>query len=352
MTKFRRGHSKEKTFALSVVIPTTGKSPHLRGLLERLQRQVTDFSYEVLVVANLPSQALRKLVNSMGAHGRGTFDYLETGRLGVNLARNKGLERAHAPIVLFLDDDAILDDDGFLAAHRTRHEEHVDAVAIGGPYHLTQNASAVDRAYHEIAHAWLHRHTMGGHRTTQLLGGNMSLKKSELEAGHWSFDEQISFGGAETGLCVRISNAGRSMYFFDSLSIGHAPDLTIAVLRKKAFLQGAGANWRAREIPAPTFRYTNEFAVSQTNADRKIQRAQDLYRACFEFGWASAPFSVPNRNSPPTFNRLLFYTFLLRRQTPLRFLRRWHRRVYASVRTAWINGAKSRPPSTRSKTAR
>ncbi|CAN5587517.1 hypothetical protein BH10BDE1_BH10BDE1_32500 [soil metagenome] len=352
MKLIRRGSSSEKTFALSVVIPTTGKSPHLRGLLERLQLQVTEFQFEVLVVANIPSQALRKLVNSMGAHGHGTFDYLETGRLGVNLARNKGLERAHAPIVLFLDDDAILDDDGFLAAHRIRHDEHPDAVAIGGPYHLTQKASVLDRAYHEIAHDWLHRHTMSENRTTQLLGGNMSLKKDELKRECWTFDEAISFGGAETGLCLRISNAGRAMYFFDSLSIGHAPDLTIAVLRKKAFLQGAGASWRAREIPAPLFRYTNEFAAARTNADRKIQRAQNLYRACFEFGWASSPFSVPQRNSPPKFNLLSFHAFLLGRQTPLRFLRRLHRRTYASVRTAWINGAKSRPLSTRPKTAR
>lgn len=348
MTTFRRReNSPPKQFEISVVIPTVGKSPHLRGLLERIQRQTTDFSFEVLVVANIPQQSLRKLVNSMGAHGNGTFEYLETGRLGVNLARNKGLERAKAPLVLFLDDDAILDDDAFLAAHCLAHENHVDAVAIGGPYRLTPKASPWDRAYHDIAHEWLHRHTMSRERTTQLLGGNLSVKKRELIANHWSFDEAITFGGAETGLCMRITNAGRTMYFLEALEIGHAPDLTVSILRKKAFLQGAGASWRSREIATPKLRYVNEFATARAEADPEVRRAREIYRACFEFGSAKAPYSSKSQSTPPRFSLLGFYLFLLLSQAPIVYLRRLHRRIYASVRTAWINGARSRPLSTR-----
>lgn len=350
-TTRRRENTPPKQFEISVVIPTVGKSPHLRGLLERLQRQTTDFNFEVLVVANIPQQALRKLVNSMGDRGNGTFEYLETGRLGVNLARNKGLERAKAPLVLFLDDDAILDDDAFLSAHHKAHENHADAVAIGGPYRLTPKASTWDRAYHDIAHEWLHRHTMSRERTTQLLGGNLSIKKRDLIANNWIFDEAIAFGGAETGLCQRITNAGRTMYFLEALAIGHAPDLTASILRKKAFLQGAGANWRSREIAAPKLRYVNEYlneyAKAQPKPDPEVRRACEMYHACFEFGWTQAPYSLKFRATPPRFSAFSFYLFLLMRQRPSKYLRRLHRRVYTSVRTAWINGARARPLSTR-----
>jgi glycosyltransferase involved in cell wall biosynthesis len=347
MTSLRhRVSAPERRFEISVVIPTVGRSPHLRGLLERLQLQATNFDFEVLVVANIPQQSLRKLVGSMGAHGRGTFEYLETGRLGVNLARNKGLERARAPLVLFLDDDALLDDDSFLESHCEAHRKRTDAVAIGGPYRLTAKSSSWDLAYHRIAHEWLHHHTMSGERATQLLGGNMSVKKHELVANGWTFDEAIAFGGAETGLCLRITNAKRRMYFLDALAIGHAPEMTSTILRKKAYLQGAGASWRSRNIAAPKFQFVNEFATTPPESDPRIRRARELYQACFDFGWSKAPYDSKLQTTPH-FNLASYYVFLAMRKHPLAYLRRLHRRIYATVRTAWINGARSRPTSTR-----
>lgn len=323
---------------LSVVIPTLGKSPHLRGLLERLQRQTTEFGFEVIVVANIPQQQLRNLVNSMGRSGNGRFEYLETGRLGVNLARNKGLERAHASIVLFLDDDAILENDSFLSLHLQKHEANPEAVAVGGPYRLVPVHSIWDQAYHDVAHDWLARHRQSQDQTTQLLGGNLSLKRDIVFSRRWKFDEEIGFGGAETGLCQRISNANLKILFFDDLDIGHAPGLSRNIFCRKAYLQGAGAKWRDAQIPHPKLKFTNEFRVRAPQDTLALQHAHELYQSCFNFGWKSEPYKGANLlQAPPSFNWFRYMLFKLTQLAPLKSMRRFHRRLYASMRAAWIN---------------
>lgn len=328
-----------QAFAASVIIPTLGRSPHLRGLLERLQRQITDFHFEVLVVANIPQQPLRQLVNSMGAIGQGRFEYLETGRMGANLARNKGIERAQGTVLIFLDDDAILDSDTFLARHLAHHQEHPEAVALGGPYRLTPLHSKWDAAYHAIAHDWLHRHIRKDHRTTQLLGGNMSIKRRALDLYGWKFDDEIGFGGAETGLCLRFALADRDLLYFDDLEVGHAPDLGRSAFCRKAFLQGAGARWREKKFAPLAVRSTNEFQTPTAAPTGSEQAARDLYRRCFEFGWRKSAYDHVDFHEPiPSFSYLQYLLHRLQTLKPFSRIRTNHREWYVALRAAWLNG--------------
>lgn len=324
----------------SVIIPTLGKSPHLRGLLERLQRQTTDFEFEVLVVANIPQQALRQLVNSMGSVGQGRFEYLETGRMGANLARNKGIERAQGAILLFIDDDSILDSDTFLARHLEHHRENPDAACIGGPYRLSPLHTKWDSAYHAIAHNWLHRHLRKDHRTSQLLGGNMSIKKSALDLYGWKFDDEIGFGGAETGLCLRFALANRDLLYFEDLEIGHAPDLDRSTFCRKAFLQGAGAKWREKKFASLPLQTVNEHRIESASDDPSTQTARALYHRCFDFGWKKSAYDYIDFHKPiPSFSYLQYLVFRLRSLRPFSRLRTAHRRCYVALRSAWLNGA-------------
>lgn len=330
----------ESPVEMSIVVPTLGKSPHLRGLLERLQRQSANFTFRVFVVANIPSQTLRKLVNSMGdrrSEHQKQFEYLETGRLGVNLARNKGLERALGSVVLFLDDDIILDSDNFVAEHYERHQKHPEAVAIGGPYQLAPAHSKWDVAYDEIAQEWLTRHRMSHHRTSVLHGGNLSLKLEILKQKHWRFDERIGFGGAETGLCLRIALEGLPLLYFPDLAVGHAPQLTWITFRRKAFMQGAGARWRAEALPALTVQYVNGCLPE------KYDRARRIYRHYFNFGWHSEPYKMNSQDTHrtiiPALKLLSYVYYAVYRSSALRSARQWHRDLYALVRAAWLNGS-------------
>jgi GT2 family glycosyltransferase len=335
--------------AISVVIPTLGTCPHLRGLLERLQRQtlgtvpVASSTIEVLVIANLPKQELRSMVSSMDRSSQVKFDYLETGKIGVNLARNKGLERAKGDVILFLDDDAILDDlegagEHFLHRHIQKHFENPEAAAIGGPYRLVDRHSQWDEAYHFVATDWLLQHVRDGHRTTQLLGGNLSVKRRIAEKG-FRFDEAIPYGGAETGFCQRLFLAGHPLLYFPELGIGHAPDLSKRAFCKKAYLQGAGAKWRDLNLPPSPFIHVNQ--LRQNPGSEKYETRVKLYRDCFEFGWSSNPFHdrlVTNgrvRFSTIKFQVHRSRNFLI--QTLPQRMRQQMRQTYAAIRSIWIS---------------
>jgi len=339
----------EKSVALSVVIPTLGTCSHLRGLLERLQRQQLSAtrSYhqkiEVLVIANLPKQDLRSLVGSMNRSSRVKFEYLETGKLGVNLARNKGIERTKGEVVLFLDDDAILDDlegagEQFLDRHLQKHIKYPEAAAIGGPYRLVGRHSIWDEAYHFVAADWLDQHVRDGHVTTQLLGGNLSIKRSIFDKG-FKFDEAIFYGGAETGFCQRLTLAQEKLMFFPDLAIGHAPDLSKRTFCKKAYLQGAGAKWRSLNLLATSHIHVNQ--LQKKSPKRNIANEVRLYRDCFEFGWTNNPF----RDQLAFNSRVQFSFWRLQLHKTSRFLfqslpqtlRTQSRLLYATTRSIWIS---------------
>lgn len=350
--------SANGSVAISVVIPTLGSCPHLRGLLERLQRQQltsrSSETIEVLVVANLPKQEIRSMVGSMDRSSQVKFEYLETGKLGVNLARNKGFERAKGKVVLFLDDDAILDDlegagEHFLDRHLQKHIENPDAAAIGGPYRLVDRHSKWDAAYHLVATDWLQKNIRDGQTTTQLLGGNLSVKRSIFEKG-FRFDEVIPYGGAETGFCQRLTLADYKLLYFADLAIGHAPELSKKAFCRKAYLQGAGAKWRELNLSSAPLTHVNQlqkpFRGLQQSLHRNLlgsdhQALVELYQECFEFGWSQNPFAGQLvANNQVKFGYWKFKINKLTKRIIFETPRLWRtkiRTLYAATRSIWIS---------------
>jgi glycosyltransferase involved in cell wall biosynthesis len=345
---------RSNSVLMTVVIPTIGQSAHLRGLLERLQRQnfgnysseknfVPHPRIEVLVIANLPSQDLRNLVSSLNRHPLVRFEYLETGKIGVNLARNKGLGRAQGEVILFLDDDAILAETAvpselFLAQHFQRHLEYPDAIALGGPYRLVGLKTKWDLAYHHIANHWIQMNRRGPHQTQQLLGGNVSFKAQKLRSLNEQFDESIPYGGSETGLCQRLHQADQTLLYFDDLAIGHATGLQRLDFMKKAFLQGAGAAWRQTRLGRARLYGPHSFDPRPQVAS--LIRPISLFDSCFEFGCESHPFHDDlTNNSRVSFSYTLWVFFLIRRQI-WRFVKSGPavllRSCYSATRSIWI----------------
>lgn len=336
---------------VSAIIPTTGHSPHLRGLLERLRCQRlknSDVSipilFEIILVANLPRQDLRTLVASMNLSPRCKFEYLETGKIGVNLARNKGLERARGEILLFLDDDVILEDmhlspENFLEAHYEKHQLHSDAIAIGGPYHLVGSISKWDTAYHQIADQWIRKQMYSDIGSEQLLGGNLSLKLDRLRALSVRFDESIPYGGSESSFCHRLSALNQTLLYIEELSVGHDPAITKKKFMRKAFLQGSGAAWRKATLGDLRFVRYNSFApLEMVNVEQDKVR---LYDNCFQFGFECRPFGNDlAKNSSVDFS-YLDYAFYFLFKAVLRASRYKPslliRSLYASARSIFIS---------------
>ena len=224
---------------VSIIVPTHQRHSSLKELLGSLESQeLPENQWEVLVVSNLDdskTQALcleTSLANCL---------YYFVGQVGVNRARNKGIARARGEVLLFIDDDCMFPDPGYLGRLVQMHCRHENIHGLGGRYLLaTETSHWVARAYQVNTDRWLD-HSLGeGPNSPQLLGGCASYKREVFQRGYL-FDENVVFGGAETGLNARLVRAGFQLYILPELSLIHKPEIHLAEFLKKAFLQGVGA---------------------------------------------------------------------------------------------------------------
>jgi GT2 family glycosyltransferase len=112
----------------SIIIPTRARLSYLEVALASIAPQVADGGAELIVVDDAgPSERARALVESHGAR------YEPHPRpLGLNVARNTGVERSTGELVVFVDDD-VRAHDGWLAALLAGAREHPDVEVLTGP---------------------------------------------------------------------------------------------------------------------------------------------------------------------------------------------------------------------------
>ena len=320
-------------FEVSVIIPTFRRTEVLHQLLESLKRQVCQCSFEVIVVANLPEPGLKKHVESHGPQ----FRFLETGRVGANIARNKGLERAKGDVVIFLDDDCYLQDAGFIEKIYRRHEAHPECLGIGGRYLLKKNANSFETAYHLIADHWLTQSKRRRDETTNLVGGNCSFKIAPL-GSKLRFDDSIAFGGTETALFDALSKEGFVFLLCDDLLVEHHLKLDLFGLFKKSYLQGFSAGKLSRTSNAARTLHWNATTTLEQSADRlnitfnsSVKRAVSAYEIIFQFGFGlgrSGHLKVAPQFSIARFLKNMIVEFFNEKH----FSRIWHQGFLVSDR--------------------
>lgn len=94
---------------LSIIIPTFARRRQVLRLLGSIRRQWAPPEFEAIVVSNLEDLGLKRDLAGYDAR----FRLLSSGKIGVNRARNFGVEAARGDILLFLDDDCFIDDPFF-----------------------------------------------------------------------------------------------------------------------------------------------------------------------------------------------------------------------------------------------
>ncbi len=117
--------------ALSVVIPTLERGALLHRTLEQVLAQ--SFRDLELIVVDQGGAASRAATEAFLARcGDPRVRYVHLPVRGLPNARNEGIARARGEVVLFLDDDVILLDSGFLDAHLDAYAAYPDVGAVTG----------------------------------------------------------------------------------------------------------------------------------------------------------------------------------------------------------------------------
>jgi GT2 family glycosyltransferase len=123
-------HAPERP-SVSLVIPTYNRCDSLRLVLEALRRQTTPADvYEVVVICDGCTDGTADMCRAVAAESPFTLSIMEQANQGPAAARNRGVEAARAPVILFIDDD-VIPDPALIAEHLRLHERDEYAVVIG-----------------------------------------------------------------------------------------------------------------------------------------------------------------------------------------------------------------------------
>ncbi|MGH8310904.1 MAG: glycosyltransferase family 2 protein, partial [Steroidobacteraceae bacterium] len=121
---------------LSVVVPTYGRPERVANLLVRLDAQTLDSAeFEVIFVDDGTPEPIRVDPSAHAVDLR----VLRQPNAGPGAARNLGVEHARAPLVIFLNDDAVPAND-LLEVHVSAHAKGLEKTAVMGSFPFTRSA--------------------------------------------------------------------------------------------------------------------------------------------------------------------------------------------------------------------
>lgn len=226
-----KGGGEENEIKISIIVPTL-RSHRPKNYEKRLyntlhaclRQSFTSEEFEILLVGNLPDRALADWIVS---HFGRRISYLVSGAVGVNRARNLGVQRARGRVLLFLDDDCVIINKNYLKKLWQLFIDSPAVGAMGGSYlNPADGSSWVVRAYHRMTELWIGASQAsspfhgGGFLCANLLGGNSAYRHEIFTQGH-RFNENIFWGGDETEFQRRLVQLGWRMAWHPDLSLEH-----------------------------------------------------------------------------------------------------------------------------------
>jgi len=229
---------------ITVAIPTYNRAPLLRQTLAGVTRQdYPAVHYEVLVIDNNSRDATREVVASFATARPAPRHVLET-RQGLDHARNRAIAEARGDIIVFADDDLLVES-GWLRA--------LTAPLLGG---AAGRIGAVGGEVIPVFPDGLPRWLEGAHTPLALrtdagplapsqipMGANLAFPKRVL-AQHGAFSTDLDragkalFSGGDREMIQRLRTAGLEIWFAPSARVRHqmpASRLTFRYAARHAF---------------------------------------------------------------------------------------------------------------------
>lgn len=209
------------------------------------------------MVANPHVASLERRM-ATGPQGQQNCRYLSSS-VGVNVAKNHGIKNAQGEILVFLDDDCLLEDANHLKKlDKLFQDPKVDAV--GGLYVTPQKEkSLVMMAYNQMSNFWVQQYVGANGQTSQLLGGNSAYRRKIFY--NIKFDETVLYGADEIELNRATTQAGFGLFFSEEVKVTHyaSRDLKAFFARAKAHAQNRRPRNSSERKKWPVLKIAKEF---------------------------------------------------------------------------------------------
>ena len=119
---------------ITLIICTYNREKYIGPLLDSIAKNdypTTD--YEILLVDNNCTDNTRGICEQFAAaHPKVTFRYVVETEQGLSAARNKGIREAQGDIIIYVDDDALVDTD-YIRIYAEHFASYPETMAAGGP---------------------------------------------------------------------------------------------------------------------------------------------------------------------------------------------------------------------------
>ena len=244
---------------VTFIICTYNRSGYLDDTLRSLLRHnLLDFPVKVLVVDNNSTDDTAAVVRrhqeacSKDEH---PIRYIKESKQGLSHARNRGINEAKSPYIVFLDDD-VRATENLISAWLSFFEDNPHAVAAGGKIHVQFDDPRPDWMSRFLL-PLLGHHDLGANQKTYPankypFGGNMGFKRSIFDACG-VFDTELGRkgqslnAGEEKELFQRLRERDEQIYYLPDALLYHrvnADRLTVAYIRTQAL--GLGKSMRVQ----------------------------------------------------------------------------------------------------------
>ncbi|HEX5307698.1 MAG TPA: glycosyltransferase family 2 protein [Solirubrobacteraceae bacterium] len=239
------------TPAASIVVPTRARLDYLQVALSSLMPQATAAGSEVIVIDDAgPSEQARELCGRLGAR------YEPHPRpLGLNVARNSGIERSSGELIVFVDDDVVAGA-GWLQALLDAARRHPSTNVFAGPIHVRLEGSPPHSCGREGPPITSLELGASDTRTRFAWGANMAIRRAAFQRVG-PFDVSLEHGGDEQEWQERLAAPDGALYVAGAALVHRRKpaDARLRPLCKAAYVRGRAARrfdaWRGQAPSLP-----------------------------------------------------------------------------------------------------
>lgn len=254
--------SVETEIAVSVIVPSRNRAVLLMECLETLTAQTCTVPYEIIVIDNASDDATPQMLTER-SHQDPRLIVVREARLGRSTAMNAGIRRALGRVLLFTDDDVLVDPH-WIASYWEFFAARPDQLIVAGgaivpipedrglwpgwvqPQAVRDLPAGLD---------WGNEQPLAPPR--YLWGANMAVP-SDVFRGVGLWNEILGHRGDERGTYEdvefqeRVRSAGGTVWFCPRCVVRHRVPRRLVTPRRVlrvAFTRGSNDYWRATRAP-------------------------------------------------------------------------------------------------------